>query len=459
MIQLAFKTPNVDNRFFRVEPPSTIQKLNRILPSRNAKSANKPKSIYDDVDYALIFEFYNSFVKEFGASEKELKLKPTKENKSLLKRFYSNKDIHGFISKLNSEVSSLIVAEYLITDRPKINVWSADADILLDELEEEAVEQLVSDIEAELDMSQEDIKDIKNLKQKSKFEFITRNESLILNLLDTMVRLEPSEFVKLKCMETLLLIYEKHKYNETYLNKIGNCLSLVSLDPSNRRLFVQSGWLKRLNQMCNASYISQMGTSKKMQENINLIRELIGHRVLFNLNNASETDSLEDSLFYSTMIYPLYPMYSAALQQKSHLLEYDKSKDTSETHQHVIDVIYIHGLRGGLFRTWRQNEAKEEKKTEARLDHPKYLSKIVDSFGLNGDKNNIIDKINELIDSHLNARNKFTHCYPKDWLPADLIETNQNNMDNFRVIGVNYDTQYSLWGEEFFFYLFRIYIF
>ena len=57
----------------------------------------------------------------------------------------------------------------------------------------------------------------------------------------------------------------------------------------------------------------------------------------------------------------------------------------------------------------------------------------------------IMTKLNSLIDNHLNQASLKTDCFPKDWLPMDLDE---NDLDSVRILGCNYDTLYTLWGED-----------
>lgn len=203
MIQLAFKAPNVDNRFFRSEPLSTKQKLKKIVYSSDSIK-RKNVSIYEDRDYGLIFEFATNFLKNFTAySNKNLKSKNSK-------KFFSNKTLLDLTSKLQSELNSLIVSEHFLSDRPNVDVWSTD--FIADD---------VDDNEGDTKFS--------NLKEKMKSDFIVRNELLILNMVDKMVKLDVDEFVSLNGMEILLFLFEKHKYEENFLNVIGNCLCLISL--------------------------------------------------------------------------------------------------------------------------------------------------------------------------------------------------------------------------------------
>ena len=276
MLQMAFKTPHVDNRFFRSEPVSTRQKLKKILPApMQAKQRNV--SIYEDRDYGLTFEVVDGLVKNFGVES----AKTANKHSKTLKKFYANKSLHEMCAKLQNELNSLIVSEHFLVDRPKVNVWSS-YDVGLDEDLDESDYEESSNVKDTVTATKT-TKKMHDLKQKVKSDFIERNELLILNLADKMCKLDVDEFVRLNGMEILLFLYEKYKYDEYFLNVIGNCLCLISLDTTRRTLFIQSGWLKRLNQMCNTSgdEVASLPehVSKKARENILMIREMIAHKV------------------------------------------------------------------------------------------------------------------------------------------------------------------------------------
>lgn len=214
------------------------------------------------------------------------------------------------------------------------------------------------------------------------------------------------------------------------------------MDHKNRRLFIQSGWLKRLNQM---SYIQKNGDNCADNSQIHLIRELISHKILFNLNQGLHEDSSKHSvsppLFYSTMLYPLNPIDSDAIKLSSNTIDYNSElMKQVENHKHVVDVVFVHGLRGSLFKTWRQDSPKEKEKVEE--------SSLVDNK-LDNEftklENKILDKLNTLIEE-IQEKNSFSYCWPKDWLCNDLNEVSSDT--SFRLIGVNYESLFSSWEEE-----------
>ena len=182
--------------------------------------------------------------------------------------------------------------------------------------------------------------------------------------------------------------------------------------------------------------------------------------------NSENSEQLDDdnanSLLYSTMIYPLYPRYSASLTQKNNFFEATNSKNTAHSststqnssesvHKHVVDVVFIHGLRGSLFKTWRLNEQTPSKQDEKKKTAPannqstQVMKSLVRLKATQENDANLIDKLNSLIETHIHQSNPATDCYPKDWLPMDIHE---NDLDSIRILGINYDTLYTLWGED-----------
>ena len=130
----------------------------------------------------------------------------------------------------------------------------------------------------------------------------------------------------------------------------------LSMYKSIHEHFWISGWLGTLVQWLNSNDIEFCFSSSK---------------ILLNLN-SNETCLSGDSL------YILHPLYN-------------------ETDESEFDVIFVHGLLGGVFRTWRQ------------------------------------------CDSEKNSPN-YTKCWPKSWLANDI--------ENVRILGIDYPTYLSDWNIE-----------
>jgi hypothetical protein len=251
---------------------------------------------------------------------------------------------------------------------------------------------------------------IKSLSERQKQELIKRYELFVLRVVDLMSKLSIDDFIQLGGMEFLLLFYEKHKLDESnqkeveeFLVPIGNSLGLASLQPDKyKSLFVQSGWLKRLNEMC------------KLESKYRAVSEMIAHRILYNLNNTTNNNQHKFPILYANMVYPLYPLYSMVVKQ----IEQQQNNTTEliENHNHVVDVVFIHGLRGSVFKTWRQsdpeikekknkkneNQEKSDQNTETRNgeikkqdnESPNYLNEYKHS-------KNLLDVLKKLLENQL----------------------------------------------------------
>jgi hypothetical protein len=120
MLRLALKYPHIDNRFFRNEPPTTIEKLAKVRAEKPlaVNPNDEAISLFDDPDYALLFEFHTNFVKVIKQKSKQL---------SQANKFYSNKELLSLINRLDSYMNLLIVSNMIKEVKPKFNVWVSEA--------------------------------------------------------------------------------------------------------------------------------------------------------------------------------------------------------------------------------------------------------------------------------------------------------------------------------------------
>ena len=201
-------------------------------------------TIHEDADYALLFEFSTTFVEKLLADRKASQNKKSSTNKPTA--YSNNKDLVELLERFRTELNSLIVSEYFL-NQASINIWSphTESDYLAEVSGSSApllnMRSESRDDDDESEEEKEARKKVSSLKEKIKNDFIHRNEMLMLSIVDKMVRLDLHEFVRLGGLELLLLLYEKHKHDEYYLNIIGNCLCLISLEAKYKILFAQSG--------------------------------------------------------------------------------------------------------------------------------------------------------------------------------------------------------------------------
>ena len=73
-------------------------------------------------------------------------------------------------------------------------------------------------------------------------------------------------------------------------------------------------------------------------------------------------------------------------------------KHQNELSNRAVDVVFLHGLLGGVFYTWRQHDKMKERSWS---------------------------------NDNLVSEDKYSYCWPKDWLEQDGLG------DRVRVIGVD----------------------
>ncbi|XP_055333672.1 protein SERAC1-like [Paramacrobiotus metropolitanus] len=143
-------------------------------------------------------------------------------------------------------------------------------------------------------------------------------------------------------------------------------VSAVAYDDALLEEITRSGLLKMLAEWSNSSDLDLCLRASKTLSNL---------------------DKESDPYFYTSGVYLLHP------------LKLPKTEP-------VFDIVFVHGLRGGVLKTWRQNDAAR------RSTNRQQLPMNVDEPYLH------------------------TQCWPKDWLPVDFPSS--------RIIAVDYETSFVL---------------
>jgi len=168
----------------------------------------------------------------------------------------------------------------------------------------------------------------------------------------------------------LTLVIEAYPDNARIKSIIGKIISNISLHPQYHRAVFQSGWVGLLAEWKqHPSLLVSLPATKAL---CNLDQEFGGHK-------------------YEPGIYLMLPN-DRHVQHKNNRSNWG------------VDVVFVHGLMGGVFYTWRQF-----------------------------DPENVREFSNDQI-----SEDNYSYCWPRDWLAEDS--------NNVRVIGCDFDSYISQWG-------------
>ena len=173
----------------------------------------------------------------------------------------------------------------------------------------------------------------------------------------------------------LIRIAQEYPNHLRLRSLIGKILANMSLFPETHEIIFASGWV---------------GLLAEWNRDSNLLVSLPASKALSNL------DQKYGQCKFAPGIYLMSPNDRVV-------------KHKNERSNQGVDVVFIHGLLGGVFFTWRQHDkAKQRDWSDLRLV---------------GDQS-------------------YTYCWPRDWLSQDGLD------DRVRVIGVDFDSYISQWGNS-----------
>ncbi|XP_050293179.1 protein SERAC1 isoform X2 [Anthonomus grandis grandis] len=235
------------------------------------------------------------------------------------------------------------------------------------------------------------------------------------------------DIADLNGLPLLMEVYKRYPDDINVIVKLCQILSYMSYNKSLLVPFCKSGWI---------------GVLSSWTKHDDVRVSIPAARALANLDDDNDAQ-------YPNNLYILHPI--------------TRTKRIQD-----VDVIFVHGLLGGVFFTWRQRRKNQSAlgllesllpdtemtpSTEKRKTAKEYLDQL---------KEKLLIQDYEVVwtDIPVNANEKcagpftcpgddfavkknfeedqvYTYCWPKDWLGQDC--------KNIRVIGINYDTNLSMW--------------
>ncbi|XP_018578480.2 protein SERAC1, partial [Anoplophora glabripennis] len=241
------------------------------------------------------------------------------------------------------------------------------------------------------------------------------------------------DIVDLNGLPLLMEIHNRYKDNINITIKLCQIISYMSHDRSFLQPMHKSGWIGILSEWLH-------------HEDIRV--SIPAARALANLD-------VDNDAIFSQHLYLLHPVTRTVKDQE-------------------LDVIFVHGLLGGVFYTWRQRNSSfntlsiigKKNKEESILPDTETCDREPMTKTVKGFFKDLKEKIelNEMckdfeivyddipVKTNVNADGPYTcmggesieesegytHCWPKDWLPKDC--------QNLRIIGINYNTSLSMWA-------------
>jgi len=186
----------------------------------------------------------------------------------------------------------------------------------------------------------------------------------------------------------LIRIIRDHPDNARIKSLIGKIVANMAMFTSTHTSLFRSGFVSILSQW---------------RQDPNLLVTLPASRALANLDQdfAGSAASGGNGPRYGPGVYPM-------LSQ----LHKNRLNNNNKTGSHAtgVDVVFLHGLLGGVFYTWRQADPGNTR-----------------GWGT----------------SDLVSSQDYSYCWPRDWFKED-----QMDQRGVRVIGVDFDTYLSQWGNS-----------
>lgn len=200
------------------------------------------------------------------------------------------------------------------------------------------------------------------------------------------------------------LLYFRHKYkDDVQINSLlAQIIANLTLNPSTREFVFTDGWIQTLVQYTRSEHLEL---------------SMPAFKALANLDE--EVDAV-----YGNHIYLMSPLYR-------------------EQRKASFDVVFVHGLVGSVFKSWRQGSIALDE--FGRRYTQKNFTPTTELLPTNSpdtyaeEMNGSIDgkSISSLISL---PETPYTRCWPKDWLAHDV--------QGLRILAVDYPTALSNWRTD-----------
>lgn len=197
------------------------------------------------------------------------------------------------------------------------------------------------------------------------------------------------------------LLYFRHKYkDDPQINGLlSQILANISVHPSTREYLFTDGWIQSLAEYSRSEHLEL---------------SLPAFKALANL----DCDAIKKFGFYGNHIYLLSPLYR-------------------EHARRDVDVIFVHGLVGSVFKSWRQGSVELDRfGNTTDKERPVPTTELLPSSPAEAfpDDPAVQDDFNRAVTESR------TRCWPKDWLSRDV--------PNLRILAVDYPTALSNWRTD-----------
>lgn len=200
-------------------------------------------------------------------------------------------------------------------------------------------------------------------------------------------------------MIALLYFHHKYKGDPQINGLLSQILANISVHPTTRDYLFTDGWIQSLAEYSRSEHLEL---------------SLPAFKALANLDK----NAIKNYGTYGNHIYLLSPLYR-------------------EMERRDVDVIFVHGLVGSVFKSWRQGSIKLDRYGKSiDSDRPIPTTELLPSSPADAfpDDPAVQDDFNRAVSESR------TRCWPKDWLSRDI--------PNLRILAVDYPTALSNWRTD-----------